>query len=129
MAQPELILSKLIQARSSEDVEKALESHCRGLNWTPFNSDMGNKSQIKYANDPVRALVERITNGFDAVIERTLGERGVNGDTLKSPLEAVNTLFPTHDERDNRVFIEIDHQQGMSRSQEPIGRSSRASRR
>lgn len=55
--------------------------------WKPVGGKDNNRGPIEAASDPGRALVERITNAVDAVLEREHGEHHGNPD-CRSPREA-----------------------------------------
>ena len=110
----EVILTRLLKARTSHEILDIIESdiRVRRLTWVPFNRSIGNKGQIKLGKSAIRALVERVTNSFDAVVERRLQESKTDPNTLESPSQAVMVLFPPEDDSKNRVLVEIDPSNG-----------------
>jgi hypothetical protein len=72
MTQDELF-GALVNARSVADVESAIEhfsmEHEAGVAWVPLGGRENNRGPVEVSGDPGRALVERITNGIDAVLE------------------------------------------------------------
>src|ERR1700734_3348985 len=86
------LLTALLSAETISDVEKLIAPFASdATRWVPFGGTTGNKGQIKIATDPVRALVERVTNSTDAVIERGLQEANVP-DTLNLSAEEREAL-------------------------------------
>jgi hypothetical protein len=84
-------LQALQTARTTAEVEAALEAfdaaHGTELGWTAFGGRDANRGVIEVSTDPGRALVERITNGIDAVLEAEHAlHRGVP--VCRSPKEA-----------------------------------------
>src|SRR5262249_52896005 len=60
-------------AATTDEVERALDSfeatHQSQLRWTSFGLRDNNRGVIEVSTDPGRSLVERITNGIDAILE------------------------------------------------------------
>ncbi|MDP3937081.1 MAG: hypothetical protein Q8R92_02990, partial [Deltaproteobacteria bacterium] len=84
-------LQALQLATTTAEVEAALEAfdaaHGPELRWTAFGARDANRGVIEVSTDPGRALVERITNGIDAILEAEhAGHRGVP--VCRSPKEA-----------------------------------------
>lgn len=72
------LLNAFLKAADSAEVTKIIDAlPPNEYRWVPFGGTTGNKGQIKIATDPVRALVERITNSIDAVIERGIQEANI----------------------------------------------------
>ena len=69
-------LPSLLNATSVQDVEGLLQSldESRAYTWQPVGSRENNAGTIDLASDAKRALVERITNAIDAVLERCAAE-------------------------------------------------------
>jgi len=63
----------LQEAITVADVERALEafeqSHGGELRWVPVGGEENNRGPIEVSTDPGRSLVERLTNGVDAILE------------------------------------------------------------
>jgi len=85
------LLETLCAANTPRDVDSALqrfeaaagESVC----WVPVGSRENNRGTIEAAADPGRSLVERVTNGIDAVLEQEhVAHSGVPA--CRSPKEA-----------------------------------------
>lgn len=109
-------VARLLKAKTSEDVDNILGTETQGMAWESFGRDPSNQKDIQVASDPIRAEVERNTNGIDSVIERAVIESGINPSTLNSPLEAVNRLFPDPESRRQKVLIQIDPRGGVRSS-------------
>lgn len=81
-----------LQAASSiAEVEAAInafeEAYPSGLRWVPFGGRENNRGAIEASADPGRSVVERATNGIDAVLEAEY-ERHAGRPTCRSPKEA-----------------------------------------
>jgi hypothetical protein len=67
---PEELLAKLRAATTPAEVEAALDEwRPSSTAWKPVGSRENNRGTIEGAADPGRSLVERLTNGIDAVLE------------------------------------------------------------
>jgi hypothetical protein len=86
----ELILSRLFQIQSLEDIRQIIES-VPGAQWFPLGGRDNNFSTVHVGSDPGIALCERVTNGIDSLIERAMPSTGVSG--IDSPRKAVEALF------------------------------------
>lgn len=90
------LLKALLSAATLEDVRTSLdafvEAHSEEVQWRPVGDRRNNSGTIQVAGDPARALLERVTNAMDAVIERAHIEH--NGlPKCSSPREAVQAWF------------------------------------
>ena len=108
-----IVFSQLLKARTASEIERTIESYTRKLKWTKFNRDgtnngRGNKGTITMGQDPIRALVERLTNSMDAVVERQLIEKGVSPTEFSNPKEAIEALFPNLDDRLDHVLMVVE---------------------
>lgn len=84
------LLNALLGAETIAEVEKLIASFSSDKSrWVPFGGTTGNKGQIKISTDPVRAIVERITNAIDAVVERGIQAAGIIDTLLLTPEERV----------------------------------------
>lgn len=111
------LLNSLLKAETTTDVDKIVSSlPADRIRWIPFGGITGNKGQIKISTDPVRALVERVTNSFDAVIERGIQENGIKETVLltaqekeslglTSPQKAIEKYIPQPNE--NYVLVSV----------------------
>lgn len=73
-------------------VEDYCEAHSAAIRWRPVGDKPNNSGPIGVAGDPARALLERVTNAIDAVIERAHQEHQ-GKPKCSSPREAVQTWF------------------------------------
>ena len=64
-------LTRLLQALMPEEVEEALGDVLRTstVSWEPLGGRINNRGAVEVSGDPGRALIERVTNGIDAVLE------------------------------------------------------------
>lgn len=84
------LYAALITANSIADVESALKefeaSHVNRVRWAPFGRE-NNRGTVEASTDPGRSLVERVTNGIDAILEAEHSRH--NGrPTCRSPKDA-----------------------------------------
>lgn len=66
------LFNLLINASKLSEVEAALdqfEAHFADSDWVPFGARDNNRGTIEASADPGRSIVERLTNGIDAVLE------------------------------------------------------------
>jgi hypothetical protein len=97
MAQEQELLKQLSQATNLAAATKAvrdLERHFL-YTWRPVGDNEANYGLINIGSDPGHALIERVTNAIDAVIEReALRQQGKKAGTVPaSPREAVERWF------------------------------------
>lgn len=63
----------LQRATTAPEVEQALDTyeaeHPSRVAWVPVGGRENNRGAVEVSADPGRALVERLTNGIDAVLE------------------------------------------------------------
>lgn len=98
MPQEQEFLTELVQARDLMSALKAvreLERHFL-YSWRPVGDNEANYGLINIGSDPGSALIERVTNAIDGVIEREalrqLGRKGRRA-VPASPREAVDLWF------------------------------------
>jgi len=89
-------LSELLAADKLEEVRALLDeyvtSQAKWITWRPVGDRRNNSGTIQAAGDPARSLMERVTNGIDAVIERAhLEHHGMP--ECSAPREAAETWF------------------------------------
>ena len=69
-------------------------------NWKPYGGNDNNYGVVENQQaSPIPALVEKVTNGIDAILERRCFEEGLDPKSPKSPgsiQEGVSTFFPDH---------------------------------
>ena len=98
MAQVEIsqqaFADSLLNARTPGDVESILkmaEALFGPLAWRPVGDRPNNNGTVRVGSDPALGLVERVTNGMDALLD--LGHLQHQGDTPASPREAARMWF------------------------------------
>ena len=85
-------LARLLNATNLQDFEVALAEVQQTLpiHWASLGETVNNRGVVEVSGDPGRALVERVTNGVDAVIEAEFdAHHGLP--QCRSPQEAVHT--------------------------------------
>lgn len=87
---PSQIAQRLLDASNVVDVQEIIEA-IPNKRWEPFGGKRGNWAQINAVSEPSDAIVERVTNAFDALIEREVEVTGNH--TFTSPRQAVDALF------------------------------------
>lgn len=105
-----ILLSKLLKAKTASDISRAIDQYPQRSGWYPFNRDEQNLTGIRSLDDPMRALIEDVTNAQDAVIERIIAEMGVDPSTFRSPHEAVMALFPDDASKSNKIKVTVNPQ-------------------
>lgn len=81
----------LLEIRRPEDIISFVEeimSSGGKYRFEPVGGRRSNSNDIELANEPVAPLVERITNGIDAILERTEAEKRGSGPLPDSPRRA-----------------------------------------
>ena len=93
----------IYQAPVEGEVEKTLERYSllnNPENWRPYGGNESNFSVVENQQaSPIPALIEKITNGTDAILMRACLERGINPCSLQAPKsidEALQRFFPDH---------------------------------
>ncbi len=90
----ETFASLLLNAKTIEDVERILdmaEELFGPLSWRAVGDRENNIGTIRLGSDPALGLVERVTNGMDALLD--LGHFQHPGDTPASPREAARLWY------------------------------------
>ncbi len=94
-------LERLFYAGSSAEADAAVAALLRaGCRWKPLGGREANFGLVNIGSDPAVALIERITNAIDAVIDGAA--RDVDAATIatwESPRDAVTTLFSVSEGR------------------------------
>lgn len=87
---PAQVAEQLLTARTVADIERVVESVPEPV-WMPLGGRRANAAQLGVFADSADALIERVTNGMDAEIEREvlLREQG----EFSNPRQAVEALF------------------------------------
>lgn len=93
----------IYQAPVEGEVEKTLERYSllnNPENWRPYGGNESNFGVVENQQaSPIPALIEKITNGIDAILMRACLERGINPCSLQAPKsidEALQRFFPDH---------------------------------
>ena len=93
----------LYKAPVEAEVEKVLRHHSllsSPANWRPYGGNESNFSVVENQQaSPVPALIEKITNGIDAILMRRCVEEGINPRNPEAPRSiqaAVSRFFPNH---------------------------------
>ncbi len=93
------VLFKLVKAKTETEVTGIVNTHpfFNDCTWDYYGNLQNNAGIIKAQSpDPIGALVEKITNGIDALLVRKCLEMGVNptsSDAPASQSQAIKTLF------------------------------------
>ena len=70
---PTAFLDRLLAASSASAVDELVAefeaAHGDAVRWVPLGQRENNRGNVEISTDPGRAMVERITNGIDAVLE------------------------------------------------------------
>jgi hypothetical protein len=90
------LLAGLLATDKLDEVRDLLDDYVQAKEgwvvWRPVGDRKNNSGTIQAAGDPARALIERVTNGVDAVIERAHHEHHGKPD-CRTPREAVQAWF------------------------------------
>ena len=93
----------IYRAPVEDEVEKTLERYSllnNPENWRPYGGNESNFGVVENQQaSPIPALIEKITNGIDAILMRACLERGINPCSLQAPKsidEALQRFFPDH---------------------------------
>jgi hypothetical protein len=84
--------SSLFSVRTVADVEQLMAAQ-REILWQPLGRREVNFPIVNVGADPGDALVERVTNGMDALVERELARRVGENVSPSSPRDAAEMLF------------------------------------
>lgn len=99
----------LYKASIEKDVDKVLERYRLGADptyWRPYGQNESNFGVVEnQQSSPIPALIEKITNGIDAILMRACVEHGIDPRSEEAPRsidEAVDRFFPDHKNWDLR---------------------------
>ena len=105
----ERLFLDLYKAPVERDVDKILERHGLGgsaAHWRPYGQNESNFGVVEnQQSSPIPALIEKITNGIDAILMRACIEQGIDPrseDAPRSIVQAVDRFFPNHKNWDLR---------------------------
>lgn len=91
-----ILLKELLDTDKTEIVRKLIDefvaSNQERISWRAVGDRPNNSGTIQAAGDPMRALIERVTNGIDAVIDRAYKEHG-GKPVCTTPKEASQVWF------------------------------------
>ena len=99
MTQNKEILLKLLATTTQEEVTELIHSHpfFKRCTWVPYGNQENNAGTIKAQSpDPVGALVEKITNGIDALLTRMCWDKQIDPTSPSAPQsqgEAIRNFF------------------------------------
>lgn len=97
------LFARLLGAGTEDEVQAILDAE--GLagddtKWTPYGDNESFYGVVENQQaHPVPALVEKITNGIDAILEKKVREDGIDIKSAEAPasvLEALDRYFPNH---------------------------------
>ncbi len=99
----------LYKAPTERKVHSVLERHDLADNparWRPYGGNESNFGVVEnQQSSPIPAMIEKITNGIDAILMRACVEHGVDPRSEEAPRsigEALNRFFPDHKNWDLR---------------------------
>jgi hypothetical protein len=95
MNERDLLVALLRTERSSDvsaHVQEFLQAHQTVIGWKPVGDRVNNSGNIQVAGDPARALIERVTNGIDAVVQHAFNQHS-GKPVCRSPKEAASAWF------------------------------------
>ena len=105
----EQLFWKLFKSPVEGDVEKVLEKYKllrNPENWLPYGQNDNNYGVVENQQaSPIPALIEKITNGIDAILMRLCQEQGIDPrseDAPQSIEEALERFYPNHKNWDIR---------------------------
>lgn len=93
------ILLELIKATAQEEVTNLIETHpfFKNCKWVPYGNQENNAGTIKAQSpDPIGALVEKITNGIDALLIKRCWDKKIDPTSTSAPQsqkEAIQMFF------------------------------------
>jgi hypothetical protein len=93
------ILLKLLKATTQEEVSELINTHSffKTAKWVPYGNQENNAGTIKAQSpDPIGALVEKVTNGIDALLIRICWDKGIDPTSSSAPQnqnEAIRKFF------------------------------------
>ncbi len=93
----------LYKAQTELEVDKVLKQHGLDANpnyWRPYGQNESNFGVVEnQQSSPIPALIEKITNGIDAILMRACIEHGIDPRSEEAPRsinEALDCFFPDH---------------------------------
>ena len=99
----EKLFWELYRAPIEDEVEKMLSRYClldKPENWRPYGQNESNFGVVENQQaSPIPSLIEKITNGIDAILVRSCIEEGIDPRSKDAPRSieaAVNRFFPNY---------------------------------
>ncbi|MBL4828321.1 MAG: hypothetical protein JKY55_00245 [Aliivibrio sp.] len=99
----EALFWDLYNSHIEADVENILQKYNlidSPKNWKPYGDNENNYAIVENQQAaPVPALIEKLTNGIDAILEKRCLEEGIDPKSPKAPKsveEGINQFFPEH---------------------------------
>ena len=93
----------LYKAQVERDIDKVLDRHGLARNpahWRPYGQNESNFGVVEnQQSSPIPALIEKITNGIDAILMRACIEQGIDPRSEEAPRsieEALDRFYPNH---------------------------------
>jgi hypothetical protein len=103
MTPTEELFWKIYNSKDEEDLDLVIASNpdiFKQDNWKPLGANDSNYSIVKnQQSNPIAALIEKITNGIDAILTKRCLESGIvpsSQDAPQSMEEALNKFFPSN---------------------------------
>jgi hypothetical protein len=103
MTPTEELFWKIYNSKDEEDLDLVIASDpdiFKQENWKPLGENFSNYSIVKnQQSNPIAALIEKVTNGIDAILTRRCHEEGIAPDSANAPQsmdEALAKFFPKH---------------------------------
>ena len=97
------LFTRLLEAGTEEDVQAILDAEglaADDTKWTPYGANESFYGVVENQQaHPVPALVEKITNGIDAILEKKVLQAGIDVRSPEAPRsvqEALDRYFPDH---------------------------------
>ena len=94
IANSKKLAAAVLEAKTTTEVERILAAHAgpEGKNhWRDLGDRPGNAATVQIASNPASALIERITNGIDGMLELEAERR--SGSLPSSPRQAARDWF------------------------------------
>ena len=110
----EKIISRLLKANTSSEIEDIIRDVNDDIEWVPFGGTQNNHGIISMGSEPYDGITERITNSIDAMIELHV-ELNPQFKSLNSPRSAVEKIFNLkegnlrHAEKEQIGFLSFEY--------------------
>jgi hypothetical protein len=97
------LFERLLTAGTEDEVQKILDAEglaADASKWTPYGDNEAFYGVVENQQaHPIPALVEKITNGIDAILEKKVRQEGIDIRSSEAPgsvREALDRYFPDH---------------------------------